>query len=267
MRIIFIGDIFGKIGRNAVSEILPKWRKKYKPDFVIGQNENLAHGIGITKRTLGEMLTAGFDIMTGGNHTFKGDGSELLKNPESRILRPANYPPNLPGSGERIIVDKETGTLRLLVINLIGRVFFHENFDDPFRTLDEILARYKNEKLSGIFVDFHSEATSEANALGHYADGRVSALVGTHTHIGTVDTHVLSGGTAYVTDVGSVSAVDSVIGETKENIIYSMLSQRPFQHEPVETGLCNIGAVLIDIDEKTNKAKSIKRIDEQIVIE
>lgn len=276
MKVIFIGDIFGKIGRRAITETLPKWRKKYKPDFVIAQNENLAHGVGITCKTVQEVLDAGVDALTGGNHTFKGEGMKLLVDHKLPLLRPANYPPGLPGRGE-LVVESQDGKFRLLVVNLIGRVFFHQNFDDPFRKLDEIIGKYHNspppplilkeEKLDGILVDFHTEATSEQNALGHYADGRVSAVVGTHTHVGTVDARLLPEGTAYVTDVGAVVAVDSVIGEKKESIIKSMLTQQPFKHEPVENGLCTIGAVLIDINEKTKLARSIKRIDEQLIIE
>lgn len=266
MKIIFVGDIFGKIGRRAVAKVLPEWRKKYKPDFVIGNNENLAHGIGITQKTVQEVLEAGFDALTGGNHTFKGEGMTLLEDHKLPLLRPANYPPGLPGRGEMVVESKD-GKLRLLVINLIGRVFFKESFDDPFRVLDSILKKYEGKDLSGILVDFHGEATSETNALGHYADGRVGALVGTHTHIGTVDARLLPQGTAFVTDVGGVIAVESVIGEKKDGIIESLLLQQPFKHEPVEDGLCNVGAVLIELDEKTKKARSIKRIDEQIIIE
>lgn len=266
MKVIFIGDIVGKIGRKAVAEMVPHWRKKYKADFVIAQNENLAHGIGITEKTVSEVLSAGVDALTGGNHTFKGDGLKLLERGDLPLLRPANYPPGLPGTGE-LAIKSANGEFELLVVNLIGRVFFRENLDDPFRALDEILARHVNQHYSGILVDFHSEATSEANALGRYADGRVSAVMGTHTHIGTVDTLVLPEGTAYVTDVGAVIAVDSVLGEEKSGIIRSFLLQQPFQHNPVEEGLCRIGAVLLDIDEKTGKSKSIKRIDEEIIIE
>lgn len=266
MRIIFIGDIFGKIGRRAVAEILPKWRKKYKPDFVIAQNENLAHGVGITRKTVREVLAAGVDAMTGGNHTFKGEGMELLDEQALPLLRPANYPPGLPGRGS-MVVESQDGKFRLLVVNLIGRVFFRENFDDPFRALDEILTTHKDTPISGIFVDCHTEATSEQNALGHYADGRVSALVGTHTHIGTVDARVLPKGTAFVTDVGGVIAVESILGENVANIIRSQRLQQPFKHEPVETGLCTIGAVLLDINEKTKLARSIARIDEQLILE
>jgi len=266
MKIIFIGDIFGKIGRRAVAEILPKWRKKYKPDFVIAQNENLAHGVGITRKTVQEVLDAGVDALTGGNHTFRGEGMELLNEHALPLLRPANYPPGLPGRGDMVVESKD-GKFRLLVVNLIGRVFFRENFDDPFRALDEILEKYKDTQTSGILVDCHTEATSEQNALGHYADGRVSAIVGTHTHIGTVDARVLPKGTAYVTDTGGVIAVESILGENVESIIRSQRSQQPFKHEPVETGLCNVGAVLIDIDTKTQKARSIQRIDEEIIIQ
>lgn len=249
-----------------MAQILPKWRKKYKPDFVIAQNENLAHGVGITRKTVQEVLDVGIDVLTGGNHTFKGEGMELLENQALPLLRPANYPPGLPGRGE-MVVESKSGKFRLLVVNLIGRVFFHQNFDDPFRKLDEILKRHESAELAGTLIDFHTEATSEQNALGNYADGRVSAVVGTHTHVGTVDARLLPKGTAYVTDVGAVVAVDSVIGENKENIIQSMLTQQPFKHEPVEIGLCRVGAVLIDINEKTGKARSIKRIDEELTIE
>lgn len=266
MKVVFIGDIFGKIGRRAVAEVLPAWKRKYKPDFVIANNENLAHGIGVTEKTVQEVLASGVDVLTGGNHTFKGEGMKLLDRKDLLLLRPENYPPGLPGSGVYAAQSKRAGGPRLLVINLIGRVFFHENFDDPFRKLDEILREHSKDQYNGILVDFHSEASSEANAFGHYADGRVSAVVGTHTHIGTVDARVLDGGTAFVTDVGGVIAVDSVIGEEKSGIIQAFLTQRPFEHDPVESGLCRVGAVLIEINDQTAKAKSIKRIDEEVVI-
>lgn len=280
MRIIFIGDIFGKIGRKAVSEILPVWKKKYKPNFVIANGENLAHGSGITEKIVKEVFDIGIDALTGGNHIFKGQGMQILTQGEFSILRPANYPPGLPGSGELVIENKDNK--KLLIINLIGRVFFQEDFDDPFRKFDEIMKKYISplatlsdvqrhaqhsvSEVNGILVDFHSEATSEQNAFAHYVDGRASAIVGTHTHIGTVDTRILNKGTAHVTDVGAVMAIDSVIGEKKQGIIEAFLTQRPFQHEPIETGLAIVSAVLIDIDEKTGKAKSIKRIDEEVLI-
>lgn len=263
MKVILIGDIFGKIGRKAVAEVLPAWKRKYKPDFVIANNDNLAHGKGITERTATEVLDSGIDVLTGGDHTLSAQGMDLLERTSLPILRPANFPPGVPGTGE-IVLKK--GDKKLLMISLVGRVFFHEDFDDPFRKLDEILKKHSKKKYTGIVVDFHSEATSEVNALGFYADGRISALVGTHTHIGTVDTRVLDNGTAFVSDIGAVIAVDSVLGENKEGIIHSFLYQQPFKHDPVETGLCNIGAVLVDIDEKTGKAKSIKRIDEEMMI-
>lgn len=262
MKLIFIGDIYGKIGRRAVAAILPQWKKKYKPDFVIANGENLAHGCGISEKTIKEIFDAGIDALTGGNHIFSGQGKALLNKESERIVRPANYPQGNIGRGQTILQSPD-GKLRLLVVNLIGRVFFHDQYDDPFRKLDEILGQYDERN---IFVDFHAEATSEVNALGHYADGRISALVGTHTHIGTIDARVLAGGTAYVTDVGAVAAVDSVLGENKKSIIQSFLLQQPFKHEPVETGLCAINAVLITIDPKTGKARGIKRIDEEMVI-
>ena len=265
MKIIFIGDIFGKIGRRALAEIVPRWRKKYKPDVVIGNGENLAHGIGMTETTMRQALEAGLDCLTGGNHSFKAHGAQLLAREDLPLLRPANFPPGTVGRGE-MVLNSPDGKSRLLVLNLIGRVFFQAQYDDPFRKLDEILKKYP-EEVDGILVDFHCEATSEANALGNYADGRVSAVLGTHTSMGTTDTRILPKGTAYVTEVGGVQAVDSILGEEKQGIIRSFLLQQPFKHEPVETGLCQVSAVLVDINEKTKLSRSIKRIDEQIIIE
>ncbi|MBI4135597.1 YmdB family metallophosphoesterase [Candidatus Uhrbacteria bacterium] len=267
MKVIFIGDIVGKIGRKAVAKVLPAWKKKYKPDFVIANGENLAHGVGMTEKTVREVLGAGVDMLTGGNHSFKGEGWKLLERGELPLLRPANCPPDVPGEGSRVLQKDGKDGQRLLVINLIGRVFFHQNYDDPFRKFEAILANHAQADYDGVFVDFHTEATSEINALGHFADGRAAAVVGTHTHIGTVDARVLPKGTAFVSDVGAVAAVESILGEEKEGIIRSFLYQIPFEHNPVENGLCHIGAVLIEVDEKTKLAKSIKRIDEQIVIE
>lgn len=230
----------------------------------------------MTEKTVRELLDAGVDCVTGGNHSFKAEGAKLMARGDLPLVRPANFPPGLPGRGDMVVESKD-GKIRLLVVNLMGRVFFQSQYDDPFRKLDEILARYHNSpppplnlrggELNGILVDFHCEATSEANALGNYADGRVSAVLGTHTSMGTTDTRILPSGTAYVTEVGGVQAVDSILGEEKNGIIRSFLLQQPFKHTPVETGLCQISAVLVEINETTKLAKSIKRIDEQIVIE
>lgn len=266
MKIIFIGDIVGKIGRKAVAEVLPAWRKKYKPDFIIANGENLAHGVGMTEKTVREVLDAGVDLLTGGNHSLKGEGWKMFERGDLPLLRPANFSADVPGAGAQILKKSGKDESRLLTINLIGRVFFAQDYDDPFRKFDEILQKYSAQDYDGVFVDFHTEATSEINALGHFADGRACAVVGTHTHIGTVDARVLPKGTAFVSDVGAVAAQESILGESIEGIIRSFLLQVPFDHNPVETGLCTVGAVLIEVDEKTKLAKSIKRIDEQVTI-
>lgn len=267
MKILFIGDIVGKIGRRGVTAVLPHWRKKYAPDFVIANAENLSHGVGFTAKTLQEMLDAGVDAFTGGNHSFRAEGAALLDENRFPVIRPANYPPGLPGKGEMVLVDKKHGKFSILVLNLIGRVFFKEQCDDPFRALDGLLARHADKQYAAILVDFHADASSEKNAFGFFADGKVSAVVGTHTHIGTVDARLLPKGTAYVSDVGGVIAVDSVLGENKEGIVQSFILQQPFQHDPPESGLCRVAAMLIETDETTGKAKKIQRIDEETYIE
>lgn len=261
MKVIFIGDLVGKIARQALKQILPEWRKKYAPDFVVANGENMAHGIGMTNKTVDEVLAAGVDVITSGDHAFDKAEEENVFAGHTNVLRPANWPPGVPGQGAFLAVNNKKS---LLVVNLIGRVFLRQNFDCPFRKLDEILDEHKP---TAVLIDFHAEATSEKNVLGFYADGRVSAVVGTHTHVGTTDAKILPQGTAFVTDVGMVGAVNSVIGDEKESVLDSILHQTKFKLEPVESGPCQIGAVLIEIDEKTNKAKSIKRIDEELYIE
>lgn len=268
MTIIFIGDLVGKIGRKAIKEILPQWRKKYAPDFVVANGENMAHGIGMTNKTVGEILAAGVDVITSGDHAFDKAEEENVFAGHANVLRPANWPPGVPGQGIFLAVNKQKS---LLVVNLIGRVFLRQHFDCPFRKLDEILEKYSppagGNKSQTILIDFHAEATSEKMAMGWHTDGRVSAVIGTHTHIGTIDAKILPKGTAFVTDVGMVGAADSIIGDEKEGVLDALLHQTKFKLEPVESGPCQIGAVLIEIDEKTGKAKSIKRIDEELYIE
>ena len=185
-------------------------RKKEKIDYIIANAENLAHGKGINKKSLDEMRDAGVDFFTSGNHIWaKREGLGLLEGEESLVIRPANYPSNTPGRGYALAT---LGKNRILMINLMGRVFMKESLDCPFRTLDSILAQTGSEDLSAIIIDFHGEATSEKNCLGLYADGRVSAVVGTHTHIPTADNRVLPKGTAYSSDIGMVGLRDSSIG-------------------------------------------------------
>lgn len=264
MKILFFGDVAGKIGRHAVAKILPQLKKKYDPDLVLANAENLAHGVGITLKTLNEMIEAGVEFFTSGDHVFdKKEVVEILEKKDSLLLRPANFSSGAPGVGAKLL---EIGTKKVLVINLIGRVFFKNQYDCPFRGADEILEEYKNINLSAIIVDFHAEATSEKNALAQYLDGRVSAVLGTHTHVGTDDLQILPGGTAFVTDIGMIGAKNSIIGVDKKNIIKNFLTQMPQLHEIPEEGTCIVNAIYLEINPKTKKAVKIKKIKEEIEI-
>jgi 2',3'-cyclic-nucleotide 2'-phosphodiesterase len=265
LKILFIGDINGKIGRQAVAKILPKIKKEFKIDLVIANAENVAHGSGVTEETIKELQAAGIDYMTTGDHAFKAQrNSTVFEN--LPVLRPANFPPGLPGRGYLVIEYKKK---KIVLINLIGRVFMHMDYDCPFRKLDEILAELdlQGNKLSAIIVDIHAEATSEKIALGHYANGRVTALLGTHTHVMTADQHITDKGMAYITDVGMVGASDGCIGVDKENIIKTFLTQVKHKHVIPEKGNAMFNSVLININEKNSQASLIKPIIKNINIE
>jgi hypothetical protein len=263
-KILMFGDVSGKIGRRAITKILPELKKKFDPDLVIANAENIAHGIGITEKTLAELVEAGVDFFTSGDHIFdKKEAVKILEEKDPLLIRPANFPPGVPGIGARLL---EIGTKKALVINLIGRVFMKNQYDCPFRKADEIIAEYENEKLSAIIVDFHAEATSEKNGLARYLDGRVSAVLGSHTHVGTDDWQILPGGTAYLTDIGMVGAKDSILGVAKEGIIKTFLTQIPEVHEIPEEGMCGIDAVYLEINPKTARTEKIKKIKEEIEI-
>lgn len=264
MKILFFGDIVGKIGRKAIVKILPELKKEFEPDLVIANVENLAHGTGITKKTLCEIGNVGVDFFTSGNHVFKKpEANEILSDSTSNLIRPANYIADLPGQGYKII---EVGSRSILIINLLGRVFIPEELSCPFKKLDEILAEVKVDNLAGIIVDFHAEATSEKVAFGWYADGRVSAVLGTHTHVPTSDPKILPAGTAYITDIGMVGAVDSVIGNTKEPIIKSFLNDTNHVMEIPESGQVDVNAVILAIDSNTKKALELFRVDRKVQV-
>lgn len=257
----------GKIGRNAVKTILPKLKKELKPDLVIANAENIAHGSGVSAKTLQEVMNAGVDCFTCGDHAFKRE-KEFGIYDTLPIIRPANYAKDAPGKGYAIIpLDKGGRGVKnakggfVLLINLIGRVFMDLDHDCPFHKLDEILAEnLADKKISAIIIDMHAEATSEKVAMGHYADGRVSAIAGTHTHIMTADHKITKNGTAYITDAGMAGFADGCIGINKEGIIKTFLTQIKNKHTIPETGKVMLSAVLFEIDEKTGKAKSIKPI-------
>ncbi len=264
MKILFIGDVVGKPGRKTVAVLLDEIKKEYGPDFVIANAENLAHGKGITKQTFDELLAVGVDFCTSGNHIWaKPEGHEILAQKESKIIRPANFPANVPGIGAKLV---PVGAKNILVINLGGRVFMKEHLDCPFRKLDAILDEYAKEKPAAIIIDFHAEATSEKNTFGLYADGRVSAVLGTHTHVPTADERVLPKGTAYITDVGMVGLKNSSIGIGYEGILPTFLNQMPGKFDIPDYGLISFNAVLIDIDTTNGSARSIVRIQRDIEI-
>ncbi|OGY90914.1 MAG: hypothetical protein A3H70_01690 [Candidatus Komeilibacteria bacterium RIFCSPLOWO2_02_FULL_48_11] len=263
MRIIFIGDIVGKIGRRALAVVLPKWKAEHQPDLVVANVENIAHGVGLTRSTLEEVRSAGVDFFTTGNHwADKSEGLDLFSDKSWPLIRPANWPGNVPGSGWKVI---EVGATQVAIINLLGQVFMHKTCSSPFQALDAILKELPN-SVKVILVDVQTEATSENTALGFYAAGRVSAVLGTHTHVGTIDARILSNHTAYITDIGMTGAVDSVIGDEPEGIIATFLDQLPRQHEIPETGEAQVNAVMIEVENAAGRATAIQRLDAAVVI-
>ncbi|MBU1164411.1 TIGR00282 family metallophosphoesterase [Patescibacteria group bacterium] len=264
MRILFFGDVVGKIGRRGMKEVASQLKEELKADFVIANVENLAHGTGVTKKTLKQLEDAGVDFFTSGNHIWKKEeAKEILVEQKVKLIRPDNYIEKLPGTGATIIEIKKK---KVLMVNLVGQAFMHEEFNSPFVAIDNILEKYQKDKPDIIIIDFHAEATSEKNALGWHVDGRVSAIVGTHTHVPTADAKILTNGTGYITDVGMVGAKNSIIGGNKDEILESFLSGDPFSHNIAETGVCQVNAVLITIDAKTSKTKKIERVDREVEI-
>lgn len=264
MNILFFGDIVGGIGREAVKAVLPKWREQFAPDVVIANVENLAHGKGVTRKTLDELRALDIDVFTSGNHVWeKKEGIDVLREKGSRLLRPANYPSSAPGAGSIVI---EVGTKRCCVINLQGRVFMRENIDDPFRVADSILKFSLRSEFAAILVDFHAEATSEKVALGWYLDGRVSALLGTHTHVPTADSWILPNGTAYTSDVGMTGAKDGVIGFDKSIILERFLTSLPIPQDIPDHGVAVVNAVRIETEDRTGAATQIKLLQDEVTI-
>ncbi len=261
MKVLFLGDVFAKPGRQAVKHFVPKLIGRHGIDLVVANAENSSGGNGVTPESADELLAAEVDLLTGGNHSWsKRETVPYLEKPGSRLIRPANYPKGTPGQGSAVI---ETPDGRKLgVVNLEGRVFMR-NLDDPFTVVKEEIAKLRAAGAKAILVDMHCEATSEKNAMGHYLDGQVSAVLGTHTHIQTADARVLPGGTAYITDVGMCGPWDSVIGVRKELVIQRFLTQRPVGFEPAKRDVWLQGAV-VDIDDETGKARSIERVQEKL---
>ena len=259
MKFLVFGDVVGKVGRKSLIEILPALKKKYKPDFVIANGENLAHGFGITKKTAEEMIRGGVDCLTGGNHTWdKPEVFELFEDPaiKDKIVRPANYIAGTPGLGAQIY---ERDGINILVINLLAQIFMKQAVDSPFHTFDAIYKKYEK-KVDLVLVDFHGEATSETNAFGFYLDGRAAAVWGTHTHVATNDLRVLPKGTLFISDVGMTGPLDSVIGMDKEAVIKQFLTQMPNRFEPPEVGEGLVSGMYFEVDPKTKKITAFEQI-------
>lgn len=261
MKILFFGDLVGKPARNIIKQILPAYKKKYRPDLIVVNADNLAHGKGVTEKTVKEISECGIDVITCGDHIWDTSRAiDIIKENKYNLLCPANLPVLDHKKGYKIV---KVGSSKVLIINLIGRVFFQKHPDCPFRVVDEIIKRNKNSGAKAIIVDFHSEATSEKRAMGFYLDSRVSAVLGTHTHIQTSDEEILEGGTAYISDVGMVGPKDSVLGCKKDIVINHMLTQIPFRYEISDDKNVLINAVVVEI-EKNGKAVKIERINEVV---
>lgn len=254
MRILMIGDIVGRPGRNAVKEQLQTIRQELNLDMIVANGENAAGGNGITPELAKELFGFGIDVMTMGNHVW--DKKEIISyiDKENRILRPANYPPGTPGKGVGIFNIKGTN---VAVINLSGRVYLPP-LDCPFRMADKLIKEV-GEQAKIVLVDFHAEATSEKIAMGWYLDGRASVVVGTHTHVQTADERVLPEGTAYITDLGMTGPLNSVLGVKTDLIIQKFLTQMPVRFE-VADGQYQFNAVLVEVEDDTGKAVSIERV-------
>jgi metallophosphoesterase (TIGR00282 family) len=254
LRILAIGDIIGKPGRKAVNEILPGLCDEYNIDLVVGNGENAAGGLGLTPNTADDLFDSGIDVITTGNHIWAYNEIIPYLDSDLALLRPLNYPPMNPGRGYLLKNN-------VLIVNLVGRVFM-SHVDCPFRAMDQLLTKFEHKSIS-IIVDFHAEATSEKVAMGRYLDGRVSAVLGTHTHVGTIDARILPGGTAYVTDIGMVGPIDSVIGDDPDSVINRFLTQMPSRLS-VGKGKVSFDAILVEVEEKTGKAVDIKRIQKVV---
>jgi len=250
MQVLAIGDIIGRPGRQAIEDFVPGLRRQRGIDLVIANAENAAGGFGLTRNTARELLCNGVDVLTSGNHIWAQKEIIPHLNGDMPILRPLNYPPEVPGRGYLVIGQ-------VMVVNLIGRTFM-SNFDCPFRAMDRLLEELAK-RPPVIIVDFHAEATSEKVALGRYLDGRVSAVLGTHTHVGTIDTRLLAGGTAYVSDIGMTGPMDSIIGDDAEAVMQRFLTMMPHRLL-VARGKAELNAVLVGIDEKSGRATSIERL-------
>ncbi|MFZ9596135.1 MAG: TIGR00282 family metallophosphoesterase [Bdellovibrionia bacterium] len=267
MKVLYFGDTFGRPGREAVKVAMAKLVPAHQIDFVVINAENFCHGNGVLPEMVEEFVALGADVLTTGNHAWDQKQIIPYMATTTRVLRPANYPDypayKTPGRGVSVVESRRTPGLKLGVIQVMGRVFM-DALDCPFRTAEKEVNHLDQFNVRSILIDFHGEATSEKQAFAHFMDGKVSAVVGSHSHVQTADERILPQGTAAITDVGMCGCFDSVIGVKKEISIQKFLTKRPVRFEPAE-GPGGYGAVVIDIDEHTGKSRSILRLRETVV--
>lgn len=256
MRILFIGDVVGLTGCRMVEEQLPQFRRKYNIQNVIANGENAFRGKGLSREVADQLFSCGVDLISSGNHIWDQKAVFDFIDQEDRLIRPANYPSGVPGRGWTSCWVGSTG-IQIALINLLGRVFLAE-VDSPFTVLDRVLAEIPAEIKIRI-VDFHAEATSEKLAMAYYAEGKVSALVGTHTHVQTADEQILSKGMGYITDVGMTGAITSILGTKVEPVLYRFLTALPVRFEPAE-GPGQFNAVILEINETNGQTTKIERV-------
>ena len=259
MKILFLGDVVGKPGRQAIRSALPRLIGREDIAFVIANCENAAGGAGIDPRSADELLDAGVDLLTSGNHVWRK--REILPYIEAdrKLLRPANFPPGVPGAGWAVC--ELAGGTRVAVLNLIGRVFM-DSVDCPFQAAQALVPELQRQA-SVLVVDMHAEATSEKSAMGWFLDGKVAAVLGSHTHVQTADERILPAGTAYITDVGMCGPTESVIGVRPEQVLHRFLTHMPTKFDTAGGPAIMQGAI-VDIDAGTGRARSIRRVQEQV---
>jgi len=258
MRILFCGDLVGRAGRTAAVEMLPRLRRELALDFIVVNGENAAGGFGITEQICNQLYAAGVDVITTGNHVWDQKETLTFITRHPRLLRPENFPAGTPGQGHGIF--EAPGARRVLVLNLMGRLFM-DALDDPFAVVTERLAAYRlGESADAILVDFHAEATSEKGALGHFLDGKVSVVVGTHTHVPTADARILPRGTAYMTDAGMCGDYDSVIGMQKKPAVLRFVTKMPGERLQVAEGEATLCGILLETDDRTGLARTVEPV-------
>ncbi|MBI3419028.1 MAG: TIGR00282 family metallophosphoesterase [Proteobacteria bacterium] len=258
MKILFLGDIMGRSGREAVAKHLPALKTRHQPDFTLANAENAAAGYGLTQKIASELLGLGIDVLTNGNHVW--DQKEFLSTigGDKRCIRPCNFPKDTPGAGH-ILLKNDKGK-RLLVINAMCRLFM-DALDDPFATVEALVAEHPLGKAAdGIFLDIHGEASSEKQGMANYLDGRVTAVIGTHTHVPTADTRVLPKGTAYQTDTGMCGDYDSVIGMKKDQAVFRFLRKYSFERLAPAEGEGTVCGAVVESDDATGLAKNMTAV-------